>query len=53
MSLFVVSFISFFRGLLIQLLVREVFNRLQRYGKVFKLPKKYVIIFENQVKLMA
>ena len=36
----------------ILLLVREVFNRLQRYGKVFKLPKKYVIIFENQAKLM-
>ena len=35
------------------LLVREVFNRLQRYGKVFKLPKNYVIIFENQAKLMA
>ena len=52
MSLFVVSFISFFRGLLLQLLVREVFNRLQRYGKVFKLPKNYVIIFENQAKLM-
>ena len=37
---------------LVHLLVREVFNRLQRYGKVFKLPKKYVIIFENQAKLM-
>ena len=37
----------------ILLLVREVFNRLQRYGKVFKLPKNYVIIFENQAKLMA
>ena len=36
----------------ILLLVREVFNRLQRYGKVFKLPKNYVIIFENQAKLM-
>ena len=34
------------------LLVREVLNRLQRYGKVFKLPKNYVIIFENQAKLM-
>ena len=43
----------FFRGLLIHLLVREVLNRLQRYGKVFKLPKNYVIIFENQAKLMA
>ena len=42
----------YFRGLLIYLLVREVFNRLQRYGKVFKLPKNYVIIFENQAKLM-
>ena len=37
---------------MILLLVREVFNRLQRYGKVFKLPKNYVIIFENQAKLM-
>ena len=37
---------------LVHLLVREVFNRLQRYGKVFKLPKNYVIIFENQAKLM-
>ena len=36
----------------ILLLVREVLNRLQRYGKVFKLPKNYVIIFENQAKLM-
>ena len=36
----------------ILLLVREVFNRLQRYGKVFKLPKNYVIIFENHAKLM-
>ena len=52
MFLFVVSFISFFRGLLLHLLVREVFNRLQRYGKVFKLPKNYVIIFENHAKLM-
>ena len=26
---------------------------MQRYGKVFKLPKNYVIIFENQAKLMA
>ena len=37
---------------LVHLLVREVLNRLQRYGKVFKLPKNYVIIFENQAKLM-
>ena len=38
---------------MLYLFVRDVSNRWQRYEKVFKLPKNYVIIFENQAKLMA
>ena len=37
---------------MLYLFVRDVSNRWQRYEKVFKLPKNYVIIFEKQTKLL-
>ena len=37
---------------MLHLLVRDVYNRWQRYEKVFKLPQNYGIIFEKQTKLL-
>ena len=37
---------------MLHLLVRDVSDRRQRYGKVFKLAKNYGIIFEKQTKLL-
>ena len=36
----------------LHLLVRDGFNRKQKYEKVFKLPNNYGIIFNKQVKFL-